>query len=201
MDGTVRLPPNPIHEWMHIRNEFRTVQTERGENDPHLASLRTKGRDVYNAARFFIENGNGVLCRNGSSQKAIDWFEKRRSEPDAIMLCEPRIIELKHASGGGRVLEQPQILDLSMLISRQIVDIKRCVGQAQNVSPKLALLRGLASAKAVRFTPNMDEIKEGDIYQFREHRLLISLAAEVIDWLRTVGLEEIPTPAECCLFR
>lgn len=198
MDYPHGLAPNPIDELFQVRDAGRAIHAVFGEQARHNHArmvLAAEWRDLRAQVRTFVGGGTGVLVRN---KKAAEWFDRRSADADTLPIIEPVSISLLHADGGrGRVIKQPQLLDLVIMLGRQFVDIKRRAERNTAVRPAMAFYRGLVCAKAGGYTPELDSLRPGLLAHRQSGRAVMRVTPGLIAWLRQLDLDKLPSVWEC----
>lgn len=188
-----RLPDNPVHEMRSCQLAAKEIRARVGEdhykNDFAWNILRDKWLLLRRDLIEFV-SGSGVLVKN---HKNPEWFAERESSPKTVNVLEKKR-HVYQLDGRERVLMLDQLLDLEVLIGRQLVDIRRRLNKPVRISPEFALLRGLATAKAAGFTADLDRLKAGRIVHRHHGAAVIDLTDGLIDWLKSNGFDEVPTP-------
>lgn len=174
----------PIDRMNSIRTELRRMRDEMGDaearSDASYTELREEGARLQGQVRADLRKNNGIVTRNDSNAKSKAFWQRTGKSAAYVDLVQPAQIELTN----GGVLEQPERLDLGMLIMRQQAAIRAEGTTEEDVAPLTALLRGLSEAAQVGVDVDPNSIKVGDIVNSSTGALVMRVTPRIRAQLR-----------------
>ena len=94
-------------------------------------------------------------------------------------------------------MEQLRLLDLRVMVGRQLVDIQHGIGSAKDISGRAALYRGLAQAHVLGLGIELSRMEPCLLDSPYHERMHLRVKDETIEWLWKQDLKKVLTPSEC----
>ncbi|HRO61241.1 MAG TPA: hypothetical protein PK177_19105, partial [Burkholderiaceae bacterium] len=187
----------PVDRLNSIRQSMRAIEARTKDNErlseedraharAEYVTLRTEARQLRDDLRSKIEAKNGVITRNDSSAKASQFFASRQRNPGYVALRNTVEVTTK----AGETKQQPQMLDLGMLIMRQQAAMRAEGSTDENIDAKAALLRGLTEAADAGLEVDYNAFKVGSIVNSQTGREILKITPRLRKQLRGAVLPE-----------
>lgn len=155
----------PIDQMLAARAEMSRLVKEQGpaaRDLPEFVAARDAAAQIRQRLVQDAENGGLVFTRNGASDASRAFWARKTAEPGVVPLLDPKTITLKD---GKNTIQQPQVVDLPVLIGRQLDAIRTEGTKDTDIPLRAALARGLSELAMmglrVDLTKLPDELKAG----------------------------------------
>ncbi len=189
----VHLPVNHIHHALALREATHALHSSIGGKivmDDGYKKIYSLQRRFEELSTEFILHGSGVFVRNF---RAIGEFNSRLKDPRYLLLSTPQVVVLRD----GNTMEQLRLLDLRVMVGRQLVDIQHGIGTAKDISGRAALYRGLAQAHVLGLGIELSRIEPCLLDSPFHERMHLRVTDATIEWLWKQDLKKVLTPTEC----
>lgn len=132
---------------------------ERPQFESEEQALTAQAAAIRERARASLENGV-VFTRNDASDASRAFWARKTAEHWAVPLKDPKKIVLRK---GNRTIEQPQIVDLKVVVGRALAALNAEGTPHENIPLEAALARGLSDLATLGYRINFHKMPTGEL--------------------------------------